>query len=309
LAQSFYELLAYNFLMGVGIAIWMITGMAMIADNVSPSMRGKVTTTYQAVNMIGTMIGPVIGGLISQLTNSYRACFFIFAASASVSMVAAMILVQESAPSQRQENNFPIKDNLRKLLSLLSFPILMATFMVFTSHIRYAAWGTFLPLYGGDILRLSAGEIGLIMSISTFTNLLTYSPAGYIIDKYGRKVALIPSFIITAFSFIALPLVNNFVGIVLVAALLGIASGLSSATWALAADLSPKDMRGFFVGFWHTFGDVGMIIGPIILGLIADSYGYALSFYTVAGLMFLTAATSQLFVKETLERVEQKKSH
>ena len=79
---------------------------------------------------------------------------------------------------------------------------------------------------------------------------------------------------------------------------------LTCGTWALAADLSPEDMRGFFVGFWHTFGDVGMMIGPIILGLIADSYGYALSFYTVAGLMFLTAATSQLFVKETLKRVE-----
>ena len=143
------------------------------------------------------------------------------------------------------------------------------------------------------------------MSTSTFFQFMTVTPTGYLIDKYGRKVALIPSFILAALSFIALPLTKDFIGMILVAVLLGTASGLAGSTWALATDLSPTDLRGFFVGFWHTFGDIGTTIGPIILGFLADSYGFAVSFYSVACLMFITAATSQLFVKETLNREER----
>ena len=301
-AQSFYELLAYRFVMGVGMSMWMIAGMAMIADNVSPSMRGKVTNSYQAANMIGTTAGPAIGGLIAQALNNYRAPFFLYAASTCISMLTALILVRETSPSLRPQSRLTVLANVRKFLSLLSFPILMATFMVFVNHIRFSAWSTLFPLYGGDAISLSAGEIGLVMSALTFTQFLILTPTGYGIDRYGRKMALIPSFLLAALSFIALPHAKDFLGAILVAVLLGVASGLGGATWALATDLSPEELRGFFVGFLHTFGDIGTTIGPVILGAIVDSHGFAASFYTVAVLMLLTTLTSQHFVKETLER-------
>ncbi len=305
LAQSFYQLLAFRFVMGVGMSMWMIAGMAMIADNVHPSMRGKVTTTYQAANMVGTTAGPTVGGFVAQLSNSYRAPFFFYAASALAAMVAALVLIRESAPA-KQQRRVPIRASIRKFAGILNFSILMATFMIFTSHIRFAAWNTLLPLYGGDVLKLNPGEIGLVMSVSTLTQFLALTPAGYIIDRYGRKTALIPSFILAALSFTILPLANDFISTTLVAALLGIAGGLGAASWALATDLSPEELRGSFIGFWHTFGDVGNSIGPIILGSITDSHGFPPAFYLVAGLMFLTAATTQLFVKETLKREKQK---
>lgn len=302
LAQNFYELLAYRLVMGVGMSMWMIAAMARIADNASPSMRGKITSTYQAANMIGTTAGPAVGGFIAQLSNSYRAPFFFYAASTLASMVTALILVRESAPSQRQHSKLSIQANFRKFLKFLNFPILMATFMILTNHIRFSAWNTLLPLYGGDVLSLNSGEIGLIMSTLTLTQFLILTPAGYVIDKYGRKIALIPSFIIAAVAFVILPFSKDFFSATIVAAFLGVASGLGGATWALATDLSPEESRGSFMGFWHTFGDIGTSIGPIILGFIADSYGFSPAFYVVAGLMFLTAATTQLFVNETLRR-------
>lgn len=188
----------------------------------------------------------------------------------------------------------------------LNFSILMATFMILALHVRFAAWNTLLPLYGSNVLGFGPGDIGLVMSAVTLMQFLSLTPAGYVIDRYGRKVVLIPAFILATVAFIALPFARDLVGIVIVAGLLGVSSGLGGATWALATDLSPEGMRGTFIGFWHTFGDVGTSIGPIVLGFVADSSGFASAFYVVAGLMFLTATTTQLFVKETLKQRKQK---
>ena len=303
LAGSFPELLVYRVVMGVGMSMWMIAAMAMIADSVAPQMRGKVTTTYQAANMIGTTAGPTVGGLIAEATGSYRAPFFFYAAFTLVSMVAALVLVRESAPSRREGERVE-RGNFRRFVGRLNFSILMATFMILTLHVRTAAWNTLLPLYGGDVLGLGSGDIGLVMSALTLMQFLSLTLAGYVIDRYGRKVALIPAFILAAVAFVALPFTRDFVGVALVAGLLGVASGLGGATWALATDLSPEGMRGSFIGFWHTFGDVGTSVGPVVLGFVADSRGFASAFYVVAGLMFLTAATTQFFVKETLKKGE-----
>jgi len=128
-------------------------------------------------------------------------------------------------------------------------------------------------------------------------------PGGYIVDKWGRKAGLVPAFVLTGAIFALFPFAKDFTSITIVSALIGVASGIGGgATMAIAADLAPEDFRGFFMGFWTTIGDIGSAVGPVIIGLVADMYQIAMSFYVTAFLMFLTAATTQLFVKETLKK-------
>jgi len=65
-------------------------------------------------------------------------------------------------------------------------------------------------------------------------------------------------------------------------------------------------MRGPFLGFWQMIGDMGSAVGPLALGIVADLYGLATSFYVTGVLMLVVAATTQLFVKETLKRETKK---
>jgi MFS family permease len=168
---------------------------------------------------------------------------------------------------------------------------------------RFSARAILIPLYGSNILNLTSGEIGFVLSASTLTNVLMVVPGGYVVDRYGRKRGLVPAFIFTGLAFALFPASREFSGAFLTSLLLGVASGLGGgATMALAADLSPADARGFFLGFWNAVGDLGNAIGPVILGLTADIYGMIAPFYLVTFLMLLSALTTQLFVKETVAR-------
>ena len=78
------------------------------------------------------------------------------------------------------------------------------------------------------------------------------------VDKYGRKAALVPTFIFAGITFALFPFSRSFVGMTLVAAVLGVASGLGDgATMAVAAHLAPGDLTGLFSGLWQTVGDFG----------------------------------------------------
>ena len=65
---------------------------------------------------------------------------------------------------------------------------------------------------------------------------------------------------------------------------------------------SPDGMRGVTMGLYRTFGDAGFVIGPVLLGSLADltTFGWALTFDAVVlvGIALLFA----LFARETLRR-------
>src|SRR3989304_5456369 len=69
---------------------------------------------------------------------------------------------------------------------------------------------------------------------------------------------------------------------------------------AYAADIAPDGMRGVTMGLYRTFGDAGFVIGPVLLGSLADltTFGWALTFdaAVLVGIALLFA----LFARETL---------
>jgi DHA1 family multidrug resistance protein-like MFS transporter len=299
LAQSFYELLVYRAITGVGMAMWMVARSATIADSIPPAIRGRVMSTFQVVGMTGSAAGPAIGGIVAEFWG-YRAPFFFYSACTFASLIASLLLVKETAPAIQRESKPTFAADLRLILGFIKFPILMALFTGFANSIPFVARATLIPLYGDNILSLTAGEIGLILTASTVTNLLIAVPGGYIIDKYGRKAGLVPSFILNGIIFALFPLSTNFMSAVLIATFLGFAGGVGlGASLSLAVDLAPDGQRGLFLGFWQTIGDLGMAVGPVTLGFIADLYGLAMPFYVTAALMLFTAGTTQFFVKET----------
>jgi len=302
LVQDFYQLLTCRFITGSGMAMWTVARQAMIADNVDTSIRGRVLSTFQGANMIGSAAGPAIGGIIAEFYG-YRMPFFFYGAFVLVSLIVSFLFVKESSNSIHREERLTKGTGMRRLLAYFTFPILIAAFANFSNHMRNSARGFILPLHSSINLGLSPGEIGLALSASTVMNICMIFPGGYIIDKFGRKVALVPSLVLTGIVYFFFPFTTDFISVIITAAALGLAQGIGGgATMTIASDLSPEEIRGQFLGLWQTIGDVGNAIGPLILGIMADSYGLMVPFYFISTLMMVTAITTQIFVKETLKK-------
>jgi EmrB/QacA subfamily drug resistance transporter len=76
LSPSVYSLVAFRVLQGVGAAMTMALGMAIVTESFPPSERGRALGISGAVVSVGIVVGPTLGGFIIDAL-SWRAIFFV----------------------------------------------------------------------------------------------------------------------------------------------------------------------------------------------------------------------------------------
>jgi MFS family permease len=129
-----------------------------------------------------------------------------------------------------------------------------------------------IPLYGADVLGLDVASIGWISSLASGIDMLLFYPVGMIMDRFGRKFAIVPSFFVQGIGLALIPLTGGFNGLAVVAGLIGFGNGLGSGTMlTLGADLAPAESRGEFLGMWRLIGDLGFMSGPLLAGVVASA--------------------------------------
>jgi MFS family permease len=158
-----------------------------------------------------------------------------------------------------------------------------------------------VPLYGASVLGLDVAAIGAIVSISAAVDMSLFIPAGYLMDRFGRKFASVPSFVVLGLGMALVPFAKDYYGLLLATSVMAFGNGIGSGTMmTLGADLAPKEATGEFLGVWRLIGDLGGTGGPLVVGGIADALGLGIAAFTLAGIGLVAAGTLALFVRETL---------
>ena len=105
-------------------------------------------------------------------------------------------------------------------------PDLRATYVVLvlatlTSFMHRVTTQSMLPLLATAKLGLSPKEVGMLFTISGIAVFTMILPAGYVIDKVGRKWATVPSTGIPAIAFMLIPFADSFFQLAVLIAFLG----------------------------------------------------------------------------------------
>jgi len=160
-----------------------------------------------------------------------------------------------------------------------------------------------IPLYGAHILGLELATIGLIMSLSALVDMSMFYPAGLLMDRWGRKYAIVPCFLIQGLAMALVPITTSALTLLLCAAVIGFGNGLGSGTMmTLGSDLAPPDKIGEFLGVWRLIGDGGATGAPLAVGAIADALSLPAAALVMAGVGVAAAAVFAFGVPETLRR-------
>ena len=84
-------------------------------------------------------------------------------------------------------------------------------------------------------LGLDAAAIGLVQSASSMVDMTLFFPAGYIMDRFGRKFTSVPSFAVMSIGMALIPLTGGYVPLLLVSLVIGPSSGCFAPGYALSA--------------------------------------------------------------------------
>ena len=170
---------------------------------------------------------------------------------------------------------------------------LLVSAAVFTDMMVYSLIIPVLPSYA---MSLGADEltIGVIFGVFSIALLLFSIPIGLLSDRTGRRPIMVCGMLSLAAATIVFALSTN-IYVLIVARIIQGLSG--AATWsaglALLADTYGPEERGEKLGFAMSIMSVGMLLGPVIGGLIYDHLGYVPTFVIPAivastiGILFL----------------------
>lgn len=309
LTTTFGQLLALRLLQGVGSAIQMTAAMVVMADISTPRDRGRTMSLYQGSLLLGTSVGPVIGGFVGEHLG-YRAPFFAYAFLTLCAACWAYFAVQETrtmghavvaepAPGTGPNSLPRSRFAGLKLLANRDFALVsLVTLMVFFT--RTGSQNTILPLLGSDRLGIGPAKLGYALTAVALLNLLTINTAGHLCDRYGRKVAIVPSCLLCGVAIASFTIGQTYLHFLLSCALLGIGTGIGGpAPAAYVSDLELPGGRGLTMGVYRTVGDIGISIGPVLLGWISDRFGHDSALWTNALMFIAVSLAFGLFARET----------
>lgn len=300
-APSVVVVLLLRLISGVGASIWNISRHAYLTDVTSPNQRGRALSIFGGVNRIGTFAGPAVGGILAAAF-TLRTPFLAFGAIALLATLVAALAVERrdtpvSIPPKGHIRHIAgVFNTHRRILSTAGLGQLCAQTV---RNGRYV----FIPLFGADVLNLSVDEVAYIMSFSGFVDMFIFPVAGIIMDRFGRKFAMIPCFAIQALGMALIPFTGGYYELLGITCLIGFGNGIGSGTMmTLGADLAPKDNMGEFLSFWRLIGDGGQMGAPMIVGKVADVVGLSPAAFVIAGIGLTASGIFLFFVPETLEK-------
>ena len=292
---------------GAGAALWNVSRHAYLANNTLNASRGRAISIFGGVNRIGMFAGPITGGYLSAEAGMQTA-FAFCGVIALLALIFPFLFVREGQGELPPEQRTSMARSYRHLLSYLrsnGWLVTPAGFGMICAQTIRAGRQTIIPLYAATVLGLDVDKIGLVMGIAAAVDMSMFYPAGYVMDRFGRKFAYVPSFLLQALGMALIPLTGSFAALLAVTSLIGFGNGLGSGTMlTLGADLAPPKGEGMgaFLGLWRLIGDTGHTSAPIIVGTIADALSLVPSIYVIAIIGLGSGSILGLFVPETLKK-------
>ena len=276
LAQSYEQLLIFRSAGGLGSSMFSVAAGSIILRAVKDDQRARAQSLYNSSFLVGMMAGPVIGGFLTAI--SLRAPLLVYAALLVVASAAGGFLLRNSVLAARPtEKSSAVKTSMRDALAMK--PYVIALIISFTT-----AWVIFgmsrsvLPLFMVEDMKSSAGFIGIGFTISAVVQGIFLLRAGRMSDERGRKFSAISGLTLLGVSVVLLVLTFH-PWIFLLSMFIGAfgSAFLSTTPSAIVGDVL-KGKGGQVIALYQMSGDAGAMVAPVILGFIADHYGFRATF-------------------------------
>ncbi|HEV2907483.1 MAG TPA: MFS transporter [Actinomycetota bacterium] len=286
LAKSIVVMMLMRALTGAGEALFFVGAASAISDLAPDERRGEALSFFSLALYAGIGVGPIIGEAAIDGTDFS----LVWLAAAGIGLLA--VLLAFPVPDTRPAWSAPMGP-----ARLVHRAAVLPGTVLLTVLVGMSGFFAFVPIY--------VTEIGLRGSRIVF---LTFSVVVILIRSFGAKIpdrmgSYRSSQAALALSAIGLLVVGawgNAVGLLVGTVVFGVGVALATpALMSLAIGSAPPSERGWVIGTFTAFIDLGFGLGPIVLGAVAAVLGYRGTFLTGAGaaaaglLLLLTKRASE----------------
>ncbi len=290
ITDAYPVFLLFRALTGVGWALFITTATTITIDTTAQH-RGRSVGVLFLSEMGGTVVGATIGGWISVLIG-LQVPFFLKAACAFVGGLICWGFFPSQDKGGQRNSRVALVEETQYWGEILwhyeSILLLFTSFSLFAvqTGLMVSLYLVYLAEEGG----LSPGVIGFLVSMGALANALPLYLGGTLSDTVGRRRVLIPGLLCYGLSLLIVPFAVDPIRLGLLSFALGMSAGVvSTLPTTMLGDCLPAELQSTGIGILRFYTDIGMIVGPLGLGALADWYTLHFPFYLAGGLLISVA--------------------
>ncbi len=300
LAVSFPIFILLRLIAGFSFTVYGLARHSYATNATRNESRGSVLTWLGGTHRIGKVLGPLIGGALAA-RYGLNAGFGLMGTCVLLGFICILIFMPSQtieSPKVSGSGALEIWNVLRDNLGIISIAGLGQFFM----QLVRAAPRTIIPLVG-DSLGMPVDAIGLVETIGGTFDTAFFWSSGRIMDRLGRKWAIVPSILTQSLGIALIPFAGGFAGLVIANSIIGLGNTISSgAMLTLASDLSPEKGRSQFLSLFRLSSDFSFSLTPTMIGFIASGFALGASAFVAAALGVVGAAVFIWGIPETLQK-------
>ncbi len=290
---------------GIGWGIATTCTATIVAYIIPNEQRGEGISYYSMSISLASSIGPLIGMNLYQHVSFYSILVLCIISLVIISILTSFLKVPKVKLTKEQ-----IKNMKHFLLgNFLELKVLPIAFVGFVVYFSYSSIVSFLSSYSQAINLIKAGS--LFFAVYSASILISRPITGRLFDSKGENFIMYPSFILFTLGLIILSLAHSGFILLLSGVFMGFGFGtFVSSTQAIAIKLAPDHRKGLATSTFQAIADMGIGIGPSILGLFIPVVGFRGLYVFLSGVV-IVAMILYYFVygrKDNMEQFFQRKN-
>ncbi|KLU66032.1 tetracycline resistance protein, class B [Desulfosporosinus acididurans] len=289
-APNVYVLIGLRLLQGA-ITGYSTACTALIATQTDKEHAGYALGTLSTGSIAGSLLGPIIGGLIEEYLG-FQPVFFITGALLLIAFIMTALFVEESFVRQDKKAK-SIKKTWEEIPEKSLTIVLLVTFFILTLGLY-----SIEPIVTVYVTHLTQGTAaahvailaGLAFSASGLANIISAPRLGRLSDKIGAHKVVLVALIAAGIIYIPQAFVKNPWQLIGLRFLLGLAiAGLNPSINTLVKKITPDSLTGAVFGFTMSAGYLGVFGGAVLGGQVAAYLGIQYVFFVSSALLLINA--------------------
>ena len=269
-ALPFWPFLMVRIFQGIGLAFFYTASSTFIA-NISPEAhRGQSLSYFYLAFNISFALAPIFGMfLINAFTFNV-----LFLLCLGISLGSLFLTTR-----LRKRQMEPAEDSSKQDEPFLSRETIPPAIMAFLAHIIWGALTAFFPLYA---IQTGVANPGFFFAAYAIVLILGRALGARILDLYSREKIILPCLTTCIISMVVLAYSKNLPMFILVAVIWGSGNAFLQPTLVAYALDRATSSPGTVMGTYTGIADLGVALGPVIMGIIIRFTSYPTMFLCLA---------------------------